>query len=79
MRAPIRAAVLAAQLTAATGNTARTAKDGSVTRIEVDVPSQLSGPARQHILTALATADRYGHSHTAAGSVVWAEVVGPSQ
>lgn len=80
VRAPSRAAALAAQLTATTGNTARTIDlGGRRTRVEVDLPSQLPDDVRDGVLlafgrAAIADRDRYGHTSTQAGSTVWAEL-----
>ncbi|QIQ04713.1 hypothetical protein [Streptomyces liangshanensis] len=73
----ILAAALVGMLAAATGGEPRiTGTEGGAVRIEADLPVQVSPTTRNAILTALATADRYGHTHTDRGDTVWAELDG---
>lgn len=71
----IQAAALVGMLAAATGGEPRTTgTEAGAVRIEADLPEQLSPATRNAILAALATADRYGHTHTDDGDTVWAEL-----
>ncbi|MET9481964.1 hypothetical protein [Streptomyces sp. NPDC006638] len=71
----IQAAALVGMLAAATGGEPRTiGTEAGAVRIEADLPEQLSPATRNAILAALATADRYGHTHTDDGDTVWAEL-----
>jgi hypothetical protein len=69
-----QAAALAGMLAAATGSEPRTTEADSWVRVEADLPDELSNAPRKAILTALATADRYGHTRTAENDTVWAEL-----
>ncbi|MEV5507271.1 hypothetical protein [Streptomyces orinoci] len=71
--AKAQAVALAARFAAATGQEPRTEEGTDRIRVEVDLPSALSDPARRIVLAGLAAADRYGHDFTGHGAVVWAE------
>ncbi len=71
---PPQAVALAVMLAAATGSAPRVTKTRAAVRVEVDLPSELSAVTRSTILTALGTADRYGHNCTEAGDSVWGEI-----
>ncbi|MGK5640078.1 hypothetical protein ACSNOK_17425 [Streptomyces sp. URMC 126] len=72
--AKAQAVALAARFAAATGQTPHTDETPARIRVEVNLPRELSDAARRIVVAALAEADRYGHDHTSAGAVVWAEV-----
>ncbi|MFE0037056.1 hypothetical protein [Streptomyces sp. NPDC059015] len=61
-------------LAAATSSEPRNTETRTAFRIEVDLPDELSPVTRSTILTALSTADRYGHSRADAGDSVWGEI-----
>jgi hypothetical protein len=61
-------------LAAATGSEPRSEETDRGIRIEADLPVELSATTRTAILTALATADRYGHARTDNSDTVWAEL-----
>lgn len=69
-----QAAALVGMLTAATGTDPQTTDGAGVIRIEADLPEELSPTTRTAILTALAIADRYGHTRTDDSDTVWAEL-----
>ncbi|MDF3290795.1 hypothetical protein [Streptomyces silvisoli] len=75
MRSPeSRAREVAERLTVATGNEARTTETPDAIRIEVDVPAEIPAELLRAIVSALGSADRYGHDHTATTGVAWAEI-----
>lgn len=69
-----RAASLAAQLAAATGQEPRTSLAGDRLRIEVDLPESLTETACRVVLIALGTADRYGYERVNGHQYVWADL-----
>lgn len=73
-----RAIDVAARLSAATGNQPRTDETPTSTRITVQIPAELSEPARQTVLAALAAlppTDTYGHDRTEDDSqTLWVEL-----
>lgn len=71
---PPHAVALAGMLAAATSSEPRITETQHGFRIEVDLPDELSPVTRSTILTALGTADRYGHNRTEAGDSVWGEI-----
>ncbi len=71
--AETRAREAAGQLTAATGNEARTTETPDAFRVEVDVPDGITTESLIAIVTALDAADHYGHDQTATTDVAWAE------
>lgn len=67
-------AALTGMLAVATGLEPRKTSTANGVRIEADLPEKLSPTARSAILSALGTADSYGHIHTPNGEYVWAEL-----
>lgn len=65
---------MAELLTAATGAEARTTETADAIRVEVEVPAVITSELLTAIVTALGSADRFGHDHTAAVGVAWAEI-----
>lgn len=75
MRSPeSRAREVAERLAAVIGTEARTTETADAIRIEADVPTGVTTELLTAVLTVLGTADSYGHDHTAAADVVWAEI-----
>ncbi|MET9516435.1 hypothetical protein [Streptomyces sp. NPDC002994] len=72
--AETKAAAVAAMLTAATGEEPRLDETPDRIRVETDLPEDLAPVTRIAVLTALAIAARFGHSRTANGDIVWAEL-----
>ncbi|MFB7916639.1 hypothetical protein [Streptomyces sp. NPDC056061] len=71
---PPHAFALAVMLASATRTEPRVTCVHGVIRIETDLPDEMSPVIRSTILTALGTADRYGHVRTEGGDTVWAEI-----
>lgn len=69
-----RAAALEAGLAAATGEQPARTHTGSLIRVEVTLPAQLSETRRRAVLTALADADHHGQATTPDGITVWGEI-----
>ncbi|MFF3398232.1 hypothetical protein ACFYW6_06935 [Streptomyces sp. NPDC002659] len=69
-----QAAALAGALAAATGSEPRTEETDRGIRVEADLPDPISPTAQTEVLTALASADRYGHARTDESATVWAEI-----
>lgn len=68
----VQAAALAGMLAAATGNEPRTESTTAGIRIETQLPERLGPATRTAILTALAIAPEYGHTHLSGVETVWA-------
>ncbi len=67
-------AAIVGMLAAATGAEPTTDETPRRVRIEATLPEPITPAARLAVLTALATADRYGHERTEQRSVVWVEL-----